>query len=209
MDQYRLPMFPLGTPLVPGSLLPLQIFEPRYQQMISDVLEASEPEFGVVLIERGHEVGGRDIRSMAGTLARIVETQIAADGRRMVLALGIRRIRVGEWRPDDPYPIAMVSDWPDQERGWVDPAELGRLFGKVVEVSSLFEQLGGPASRLMDIEISADPSFATFQLVALAPIGPADRQRLLVCEDPVQRLELLESALSDVEAACRFRLLSE
>lgn len=58
MDAYRLPMFPLGTPLVPGSLLPLQIFEPRYQQMISDVLESSEPEFGVVLIERGHEVGG-------------------------------------------------------------------------------------------------------------------------------------------------------
>ena len=62
-------MFPLGTPLVPGSLLPLQIFEPRYQQMISDVLESSEPEFGVVLIERGHEVGGGDIRSMAGTVA--------------------------------------------------------------------------------------------------------------------------------------------
>jgi Lon protease-like protein len=209
MDAYLLPMFPLGTPLVPGSLLPLQIFEPRYQQMISDVLESSEPEFGVVLIERGHEVGGGDIRSMAGTVARIVEAQRATDGRRMVLALGTRRMRIGEWLPDDPYPVAMVSDWPDLESGWVDPAEVSRLFGKVVEVSSLFEQLGGPAPRLLDIEISDDPSFATFQLVALAPIGPADRQRLLVCDGPVQRLELLESALSDVEAACRFRLQSE
>ena len=50
MDTYRLPMFPLGTPLVPGALLPLQIFEPRYQLMMSDVLHASEPEFGVVLL---------------------------------------------------------------------------------------------------------------------------------------------------------------
>jgi Lon protease-like protein len=209
VDQYRLPMFPLGTPLVPGSLLPLQVFEPRYQQLMSDVLDSPEPEFGVVLIERGHEVGGGDIRAMAGTVARIVETQTADDGRRMVLALGIRRLRVGEWLPDDPYPVAMVSDWPDQEANSVDSAEVSRIFDKVVEVSALFEQLGGPASRLLDIEISADSSFASFQLVALAPIGPADRQRLLVCEDPVRRLELLESALSDVEAACRFRLLGE
>ncbi len=202
-------MFPLGTPLVPGSLLPLQIFEPRYQQMMSDVLATSDPEFGVVLIERGHEVGGGDIRSMAGTVARIVDTQVAPDGRRMVLALGIRRLRVHEWLPDQPYPVAQVNDWPDASSVGIDSAELNRLFDKVIEVSSLFEQLGGPPLRLADIEISDDASFASFQLVALAPIGPADRQRLLVCADPASRLELLESALSDVEAACRFRLQGE
>lgn len=206
MDDYRLPMFPLGTPLVPGSLLPLQIFEPRYQQMMTDVLMNSDPEFGVVLIERGHEVGGGDIRSMAGTVARIVETQVAPDGRRVVLALGIRRMRVHEWLPDAPYPIALVNDWPDGLSDEIDSAEASRLFDKVIEVSSLFEKLGGPPLRVADIELSTDVSFASFQLVALAPIGPADRQRLLVCEDAARRLELLESALSDVEAACRFRL---
>jgi len=209
VDDYRLPMFPLGTPLIPGSLLPLQIFEPRYQQMMSDVLANSDPEFGVVLIERGHEVGGGDIRSMAGTVARIIETQVAADGRRVVLALGIRRLRVHEWLPDAAYPIALVKDWPDNLSVGIESAEVSRLFDMVVEVSSLFEKLGGPLLRLADIEISTDASFASFQLVALAPIGPADRQRLLVCEDPASRLELLELALSDVEAACRFRLQGE
>ena len=202
-------MFPLGTPLVPGSLLPLQIFEPRYQQMMVDVLEASEPEFGVVLIERGHEVGGGDIRSMAGTVARIVDTQVAPDGRRMVLALGIRRLRVHEWQPDQPYPAALVNDWPDIATAEINSAEVHRLFELVIEVNSLFEKLGGPTLPVTDIELSADASFASFQLVALAPIGPADRQRLLVCEDPASRLEMLEMALSDVEAACRFRLLGE
>ncbi|NBO67545.1 MAG: peptidase S16 [Actinobacteria bacterium] len=177
-----------------------------YAGLSSDVLAASDPEFGVVLIERGHEVGGGDIRSMAGTVARIVETQVAPDGRRMVLALGIRRFRVHEWLPDQPYPVALVNDWPDHSSDGFNSAEVNRLFDKVIEVSSLFAQLGGPPFRLADIEISDDASFASFQLVALAPIGPADRQRLLVCADPASRLELLESALSDVEAACRFRL---
>lgn len=202
-------MFPLGTPMVPGSLLPLQIFEPRYQQMMSDVLMNSDPEFGVVLIERGHEVGGGDIRSMAGTVARIVETQMASDGRRMVLALGIRRLRVHEWLPDQPYPVALVNNWPDNLSDGIDSAEVGRIFDMVVEVSSLFEKLGGPPVRMADIELSTDASFASFQLAALAPIGPADRQRLLICEDAMRRFELLESALSDVEAACRFRLQGE
>ena len=209
MDPYRLPMFPLGTPLVPGSLLPLQIFEPRYQHMMNDVLAASEPEFGVVLIERGHEVGGGDIRSMSGTVARIVDTQVAPDGRRMVLALGIRRLRVHEWQPDQPYPVALVTDWPDITTADIDSTEVNRLFDVVIEVNSLFEKLGGPVLPVADIELSADASFASFQLVALAPIGPADRQRLLACEDPVSRLEMLELALSDVEAACRFRLQGE
>jgi Lon protease-like protein len=206
MDTYRLPMFPLGTPLVPGALLPLQIFEPRYQLMMSDVLAASEPEFGVVLIERGHEVGGGDIRSLVGTVARIVDNQMLADGRRMVIALGTRRMRVDEWLPDDEYPVALVSDWPDDPREDVEAAEFVRLFDYLIEVSRLVERLGGPIPRFDSVELSVDPTFASFQLVALAPIGPADRQRMLNCDGPVRRIELLEESLGDVEAACQFRL---
>ena len=57
-----LPMFPLGTVLLPGAVLPLHVFEPRYRQLVQDCL-AGEPEFGVVLIERGSEVGGGDQRA--------------------------------------------------------------------------------------------------------------------------------------------------
>jgi Lon protease-like protein len=206
MDTYRLPMFPLGTPLVPGALLPLQIFEPRYQLMMSDVLAASEPEFGVVLIERGHEVGGGDIRSLVGTVARIVDSQMLADGRRMVIALGTRRMRVDEWLADDEYPVALVSDWPDDAHEDVEAAEFVRVFDYLIEVSRLVERLGGPIPRFDSVELSVDPTFASFQLVALAPIGPADRQRMLNCDGPVRRIELLEESLSDVEAACQFRL---
>ena len=209
MDSYRLPMFPLGTPLIPGALLPLQIFEPRYQLLMSDVLASREPEFGVVLIERGHEVGGGDIRSMVGTVARIVDNQMLADGRRMVIALGTRRMRVDEWLADDEYPMALVSDWPDGPHEDIEAAEFVRVYDYLTEVCRLVERLGGPIPRFDSVELSVDSTFASFQLVALAPIGPADRQRMLNCDGPVQRLELLEESLGDVDAACQFRLLED
>lgn len=53
-----IPMFPLGSVLFPHMPLPLRLFEPRYLKMLGDLLEQPDPEFGVVLIERGHEVGG-------------------------------------------------------------------------------------------------------------------------------------------------------
>lgn len=54
----RVPLFPLGTVLVPGATLPLQVFEPRYVVMLSDLLNSMDiPEFGVVAIKQGHEVG--------------------------------------------------------------------------------------------------------------------------------------------------------
>jgi uncharacterized protein len=58
------PMFPLGMVLFPGQVLPLNVFEARYRQMITDCLARQQHQFGVVLIERGSEVGGRDMRSM-------------------------------------------------------------------------------------------------------------------------------------------------
>ncbi|MGZ4700329.1 MAG: LON peptidase substrate-binding domain-containing protein, partial [Ilumatobacteraceae bacterium] len=67
------PMFPLGTVLLPGVVLPLHVFEPRYQQLVRDCLDASEHEFGVVLIDRGSEVGGGDSRLPIGVIARLVQ----------------------------------------------------------------------------------------------------------------------------------------
>ena len=103
-------MFPLGVVLVPGELLPLHVFEERYRELMSDVL-GDDGEFGVVLIERGSEVGGGDTRSRVGTMVRVVQAEELPDGRWAVVAVGDRRIRVKEWLSDDPYPRAVVEDW--------------------------------------------------------------------------------------------------
>ena len=109
-------MFPLGSVLLPGGVLPLHVFEPRYRQLVVDCLAGrDEPEFGVTLIERGCEVGGGDVRADVGAVARIARVDALDDGRYAVVAVGTRRIRVNAWLPDDPYPLADVDDWPDDD----------------------------------------------------------------------------------------------
>ena len=72
-----LPMFPLGTVLFPHALLPLRVFEPRYRTMTAHVMRG-DAEFGVVLIERGSEVGGGDIRFDVGTGGSNLTWQISS-----------------------------------------------------------------------------------------------------------------------------------
>ena len=93
----RLPLFPLGTVLVPGATLPLQLFEPRYIELLSDLVNAMEvPEFGVLAIRQGHEVGPDAVRDLhkVGCVARVLQAAPVGDGRYLVLSTGVRRFRL-------------------------------------------------------------------------------------------------------------------
>jgi len=208
-QRYELPMFPLGTPLVPEAVLPLQIFEPRYVEMLERCLQNVEPEFGVVLIERGHEVGGGDIRAMIGCATRILQVSDMQDGRRGVLSVGVRRIRIEQWLPDNPFPLAIVSDLPDEESGDIDPTQIDRLRAHLLLLAELAGGGREAIQELADLELACEPSRLSYQLSTLAPIGAADRQRLLVCASAQIRLDALESILGDVEAVFRFALLPD
>lgn len=202
-------MFPLGTVLLPGAVLPLHVFEPRYRQMVVDCLadDSGEPEFGVALIARGWEVGGGDERHDVGTVARMIRVEALEGGRYAVVAVGTRRIRVNAWLPDDPYPIADVDDWPDEDG---NPHQLRKrveeLGDRLDGVLALADRLGESRATFDPGTISGDPALASFQLAAVAPVGPADTYRLLCAPTPAARLELLATVLDDVEAAFHFRL---
>src|SRR4051812_35020912 len=116
-------MFPLGTVLLPGQFLPLHVFEPRYRTLVHDCMKGT-PEFGVVLIERGSEVGGGDTRVDIGTIARLVEAVELPDGRFALNCAGTRRVRVERWLHDDPYPRADIEDWKDENVDDLDAADL-------------------------------------------------------------------------------------
>ncbi len=183
-----LPMFPLGTVLLPGEILPLQVFEPRYRSMMADCLDG-DGRFGVVLIERGSEVGGGDQRMDVGTIATIERYERYDDGRFGVLAVGGERLRVAEWLTDAPYPRAEIQFWPDES---FDPADTPLLDRATVAVAdSLHPSEAMPA--LVDI-----PSLASHQLVARAPIGPYDRHLLLAEPGPAARLRRLLTVLAEL-----------
>jgi len=201
-------MFPLGSVLLPGGILPLHVFEPRYRQMVIDCLQADgTPEFGQALITHGREAGGGDERSDIGTVAQMLQVEAIDAERYAIVAVGVRRIRINAWLPDDPYPMADVDDFPDVEP---DPPDLAlhvaATHARVRAALALASELGEAEGDLGDSEISDDPLVATYHLASLAPIGPADRYRLLAAEGPADRLELLDSVLDDVEAAMKFRL---
>lgn len=197
-----LPMFPLGSLLFPGSLLPLHVFEPRYRALVRDCLEGSR-EFGVVLIARGSEVGGGDQRNDVGVRARMLQVAALDDGRYAMVCVGTQRFRVDRWLADDPYPRAEVRDWP--ERVGEGYRDLPGLISRVRSLAALARELGDPAGDPTQ-EVPEDVVECSYALADLAPLGPSDRLRLLCCEGPSERLALLESLVEDLGPVLRFRL---
>lgn len=205
-----MPMFPLGLVLLPGGVLPLNIFEDRYLQMIREILadDVNPPEFGVALITKGRDAGGGDERSMVATSARIIDMQATPDGRYVLAAVGTDRLTVNAWLPDDPYPVADVDVWTDAD---IRPGEpVDDLGERVVELHRRVDAANELAASLGDetpppTEISDDPLLAIYHLGSLAPLGPADRFRVLAAPGLSDRLDVLEAAIGDVEAALNFR----
>jgi Lon protease-like protein len=199
-----MPMFPLGTVLLPGVVLPLHVFEPRYQQLVRDCVDATEHEFGVVLIARGSEVGGGDTRADVGVVATMLQVAALDGGRFAVVTVGTRRFRVTSWLADDPYPRADVEEWPDRpvdvpaDRLEATAARARRCAGLAVEM--------GDRSSVPEGELTGEPSADSFLLAAISPFGPVDQYAALCAPDPLARLDVIDRLLDDVEAGLRFRL---
>ncbi|MFC9787832.1 LON peptidase substrate-binding domain-containing protein [Rhodococcus sp. NPDC127528] len=207
----HLPMFPLGAVLLPGEELPLQVFEPRYREMVEYCTSSPDRmRFGVVLISRGHEVGGGDERTDVGTSARIVDCRPGAGGRMLLGCVGERRIRVRRWLPDDPYPQAEVQEWPD-EGSVIGASAVEEVDARVVELREVVAELarvgGGRAPDFPPLgSLPGGPGEQALALAARLPLGAADRLRVLAAPGPGERLVVLADALADVIAAARFRL---
>jgi uncharacterized protein len=172
-----LPMFPLGSVLFPYMPLRLRVFEERYLLMLAELVKTESARFGVVLIERGREVGGGEQRFGLGTVAEI--TQLGAQGGFVgLVAQGGRRFAVERWLADAPHPLAEVRELPDLE--WSpDLTELRedteRRVRRTLALASEFAEDVWPAA----VELSDDPVAAAWQLAAIAPLGPLDQVELL------------------------------
>jgi hypothetical protein len=182
-------MFPLSTVLFPEAGLPLHVFEERYRALMAHCLQA-DGEFGVVLISRGSEVGGGDERVDIGTVARIANVAELEDGRMLVVATGVRRVRVEEWLPDDPYPRARVEDLPD-DAGRCAGEVLAAAEGSLRRLRSLLSELGDVPALPHSLRISGGPDQIGWQLCDMAPLASIDLQRLLAAGGLEARMTLL------------------
>jgi uncharacterized protein len=181
-----LPMFPLGNVLFPHMPLRLRVFEERYLIMLTELLKANDLRFGVVLIERGHEVGGGDQRFGIGTIAEVLQVT-AGEGFVNLAAQGAERLEVIDWLDDAPHPRAEIRVLPDLV--WDSGLESLReqaehIVRRTLTLASEFAENVWPSN----IELSDDPVEASWQLAGIAPLGAIDQLALLSCPTTAQLL---------------------
>ena len=196
-----MPMFPLGTVLMPAMSLSLRIFEERYLKLTGDLILQENPEFGVVLIERGPEVGGGEKRLGIGTLASVQDIG-TLDQFYGVESIGTQRFRVNAWLPDDPYPIADIDFIPDliwDESLMSEKLQLELRVRNLLAFASEFGDLQyGP-----DTQLSDDPMDACWQLAGVLPLGPLDQMDLLISESTQELISRTNEIVSVLDEALK------
>jgi uncharacterized protein len=185
----RLPLFPLGLVLVPGQVLPLHVFEPRYRVLVDDLLALPEGDrrFGVVAIRSGREVGTDGVLALheVGCTVLVQSVHRHDDGRADVLTVADGRVRVVGVEHDKPYLVGRVEEVPEQV-GDADEAAL--LAGTVRGALPSYYRALAAGQAVDPPELPDDPRALGYALAAGMRVDLDDRQRLLEVPDDAGRL---------------------
>ncbi|CAA9449225.1 MAG: Uncharacterized protein, similar to the N-terminal domain of Lon protease [uncultured Rubrobacteraceae bacterium] len=178
-----IPLFPLNVVLMPGSPLPLHIFEERYKQMVNECLEAGS-EFGMVLAD---ESGTRSV----GCTARIVElVERYEDGRLVILVEGSRRFRLNDIMTGKPYyvgDVEYIEDGPEENVSSL-AEECVALLERVVEAAT---------EGTVDIEIEPPYHNLSFTIAGRIEFDLDTRQQILELTTEKERLEKVRELLAE------------
>lgn len=204
-DQIRtMPMFPLGTVLLPGMVLPLYLFEPRYLAMYED-LSRSDRRFAVVLIERGPDSLDDNPMFEIGCVAHILGSGIHENGTISLVSVGEQRARVTQWLPSDPYPLAQIELLDEPEPTEAGLQAVAEATSSLVDLVSLVTELD-PSIEAALPELDADPVLAAYQIAQIAGLQTLDLQRLLDSPSLDERGPLLLDMLRDQIELVRLQL---
>ncbi|MDI1257757.1 LON peptidase substrate-binding domain-containing protein [Aquabacterium sp.] len=213
MDLTALPLFPLHTVLFPGGLLPLQIFEVRYLDLMKRCEQSGEP-FGVVCLQSGHEVRraprpgesegqGVHAETLApiGTLATLERIERPQPGLMLIQARGTQRFQLqhshrlphGLWTG---HAQLLPNDTPAAV-----PTELASLSQRLQDaLTALAEQEGAlPTPASTGDPRWQDAGWLSNRWAECLPLPAAERQRLMSLDNPLWRLELVAEWLDRLE----------
>jgi Lon protease-like protein len=192
----EIPVFPLRTVLVPGGFLPLQIFEPRYLDMVRDCARSGDG-FGVCLILQGQEAGQVLQHARVGTLARIRDFHTLENGLLGIIAQGHERFRTERtWARDNGLLMAEVRLLGEPRRM---PLPAGyALLATIAE--RLMEKLEG---NYPDFHAGCldDAAWVGYRLTELLPMANEQRLELLEMDEPEERLQRLLEMLPGLSSA--------
>jgi Lon protease-like protein len=177
-----LPLFPLGVVLLPGTPLPLHIFEPRYKEMIAECLSKKVP-FGVVLaLESG-------IAEVGCTAEIVTVAKQYPDGRIDLVAEGRNRFEVLAVNEERSFLRAEILLVPD-EPATAAEAERLRAIQLHLEILSL-------AGAVQDLS-AADQNQLSFYLAGSLPLDLDFKQKLLGMRSEAERLQMVAQYLENL-----------
>jgi uncharacterized protein len=188
----NIPLFPLNTVLFPGGILPLRIFEARYLDMISESLRNESP-FGISLISKGNEVETPAECYRIGTFANIIDWENGDDGLLGITVQGGMRFRIVDKRVRANKLLegdVEIMDENDEEELPVEYQLLSDLLRQIAEKFEL--------PHLSDKEKYLDAGWVGCRLAELLPFELDDKQLLLEIDDPLNRLEQIQSMLQAI-----------
>ncbi len=198
-----LPLFPLGTVLFPGLVLPLHIFEDRYRQLVADLLAGPEPrQFGVIAIKQGRETGINGVSALyeIGCTATLRRAEQLPDGRYDLVTVGTQRFRLIRLADSAPYFRGEVEQLPDEppDEQPSQPvatavAAVQRAFRAYID---LIAERGGAHVKIA--ELPAEPVLLSY-LVAAAVVADLPVKQGLLAEPDAMRRLTSERALLDTE----------
>ena len=194
----QLPLFPLGTVLFPGMVLPLHIFEERYRRMVARRVDI-DPMFGVVLTRSGREVGDQPEIHAIGTAASLLTAVQYGDGRYDIAVRGGQRFEVIDGHWNEGYLTGTVKWIPDADSA-DDPSDhiatlvslVARDFNSYLDA---LQQITKTNVQIERIEFGNDPISAAYALTSMMPFSTTQRQHLLEAPTPVQLLNDLRATL--------------
>lgn len=200
-----LPLFPLGTVLYPGVLLPLHIFEYRYRQLVRDLLGAPDPRrFGVIAIREGRETGVDGVSALyevgcTATLRRVSEHD---DGRFDIVTIGADRFRLAALDRSRPYLQGEVDLIPEEAGDGEAAARAAEAVQRAFR--GYIDALTARGMAEVSIPDLPDEPVPLSYLVAASVIADLpDRQLLLAEPDALARLNAERALLSRETAMLR------
>jgi hypothetical protein len=216
------PVFPLGTAYLPGEIVVLNVFEPRYLELFRNHCEVTG-EFVSVLIERGSEVGGEDVRCNHG-VSIVVQEIVEIEDRLVVSGIAQSIVDIIEWSHEFVFPAATVAaqsvesiDIPDRFDVASSLSLLAQNVRRVVAMmrdAGLAQPVQNPgvaletiaSGRWWDERITQDDLWRALWLVSRhVPCGPMDRYSLLRPGTLTERAERLRLIVDHVTEIANFR----
>src|SRR3984957_1667063 len=200
-----LPLFPLGPVLSPGLVLPLNIFEERYRQLVRDLVDGPEPRrFGVITIREGRETGALGVSALyeVGCVAAVREITELPDGRYELVTVGTDRFKLHATDDSLPYLRGEIELLPEPTG---DESEAALLVNAVQRAFHTYLEVlatRGPATISVP-ELPEEPILLSYLVAASVIIDLPERQELLAEPDALSRLTAERKLLAKETAILR------